>query len=105
MRYDAGSRARTATPQELRTEITRLEAQIKQHDAGIQKCKNMRDHDPFYWDQERAKIGYKRDLDARRIDNLKYDLRCSRSLDDTSNDEWRPSAGSVLAERQILTAG
>jgi hypothetical protein len=93
MRYDAGTYSKEATPQELKDEVSRLEAQDAQTLREIEECK--RRADPYDsvcpWKLKRDRLMRQRAENAGRLNNLRYELRCSRSRDDYASDgEWRP---------------
>jgi hypothetical protein len=99
-RYDTFSRARTATPQELRTEIASLEAKDAQRKRDIEECTRRIDvYDPVCRHRlRREQLIKERAADAVQLHNLRYELKCSRSRDDwgdpSNNDgdgEWRPA--------------
>jgi hypothetical protein len=95
MRYDAGSRAREATPQELRGEIARIEEQMRSRDAMIASCKREVQNDPGGpWFPRLAAFQDQQQRDAMNLHNLRYELKCSRSVDDSREDEWRPASST-----------
>jgi hypothetical protein len=96
MRYDAGSRARTASPQDLRSEITSLEAKLKQTDQTVVEWRQKASWDPGMWYPKLKQLEQQRDLDARRLHDLKYELKCTRSVNDAGNDGWRPASSTYF---------
>jgi hypothetical protein len=97
MRFDAGGRRREATPQQLKAEIASLEAADQQRKRDIEECTRRIDpYDPVCCHRLRhEELIRQRAADAGRLHNLRYELKCSRSVDDARDDEWRPSAGGV----------
>jgi len=98
MRYDAGSRSRVATPWELKTEIANLKAAREQRVRDSEECKRRIDvYDPSCsWRRRHDELVHQDRIDAGRLHNLEYELKCSRGLNDADDTEWRPASSTYF---------
>jgi hypothetical protein len=94
VRTDLHSRTKVATTQEIKDEIARREAADEQRKRDIEECTRKIDvYDPVCrYRLMRDRLIRERAEEAGQLHNLRYELKCSRSLNDADNTEWRPAS-------------